>query len=211
MGILIVDDHEVVRRGLRDILADEFAEAEFGEAGNAQDAYRAVQAHPWDAVILDISMPGESGLDLLAKLHATHPTLPVLVLSMHPEDQFALRVLEAGAAGYITKDKAPEALVEAVREVLAGRKYLSPCAVQHLVRCVGPIPARPAHGRLSARESQVLRLIASGKRLKEIAEELSLSIKTVSTYKSRIFEKTGAANLAELIGYAVRQGIVQPG
>jgi DNA-binding NarL/FixJ family response regulator len=211
MGILIVDDHEVVRRGLRDILADEFAEAEFGEAGNAQDAYRAVQAHPWDAVILDISMPGESGLDLLAKLHATHPTLPVLVLSMHPEDQFALRVLEAGAAGYITKDKAPEALVEAVREVLAGRKYLSPSAVQHLVRCVGPNPDRPAHGRLSARESQVLRLIASGKRLKEIAEELSLSIKTVSTYKSRIFEKTGAANLAELIGYAVRQGIVQPG
>jgi two-component system, NarL family, invasion response regulator UvrY len=129
------------------------------------------------------------------------------VLSMHPEDQFAFRVLEAGASGYITKDKAPEALVEAVRRVLAGGVYLSPGAAHLLARCAGGHSGRPAGGRLSARELQVLRLIASGKRLKEIAEALSISIKTVSTYKVRIFEKTGTANTAELIRYALRQGI----
>ena len=209
MRILLVDDHAVVRRGLANILADGFPEAEFGEAGSFEDACQAVEEQRWDAVVLDIAMPGASGLDLLPVIQARHPGLPVLVLSMHPEDQFAFRVLDAGAAGYVTKDNAPETLVEAVRQVLAGRPYLSPVATDQLTHRIGPTPDRPAHGRLSERESQVLRLIAAGKRLKEIADALSISIKTVSTYKSRILEKTGTNSTAELIGYAMRQGLVE--
>jgi DNA-binding NarL/FixJ family response regulator len=167
-----------------------------------------VRRHDWDVVILDISMPGKSGLDVLDELRRLRPRLPILLLSMHPEEQFARRALKAGAAGYLTKESVPEELKEAVRKVVAGGRYVSATLAEKLAVDLRGGADTPLHELLSDREFQVLRMIASGRSVKDIAEELSLSVKTVSTYRARILEKSGMKTNAELIRYALQSQLV---
>jgi DNA-binding NarL/FixJ family response regulator len=208
MKILLADDHAVVRHGLKQILTDEFKRATFGEARNAQEALDLVWKQDWDVVVLDITMPGRSGLDALREIRKSKPRLPVLVLSMHPENQFAVRVLKAGASGYMTKESAPEELVGAVKKVLAGGRYVSAALGETLAASLSNSQRAPQE-KLSDREFQVLRLIASGKMATEIAKELSLSVKTISTYRTRILEKMGMKNNAELMHYAIQHRLVE--
>jgi DNA-binding NarL/FixJ family response regulator len=209
MKILIADDHAVVRQGLKQILADEFYRATFGEAGTAQEAIAKVWEGEWDVVVLDITMPGRSGLEVLGEIRKSRPRLPVLVLSMHPEDQFALRVLKSGAAGYMTKESAPEALVGAIKKVLAGGRYVSPALAEQMAAYLGTDVQKPPHERLSDREFLVLRLIASGKTVSQIADQLALSVKTISTYRARILEKMLMQSNAELTHYAIQNRLVE--
>jgi two-component system invasion response regulator UvrY len=209
MKILLADDHAVVRRGLRQILADDFKRATFGEARNAQEALDLVWKENWDVVVLDITMPGRSGLEVLREIKKSKPKIPVLVLSMHPENQFAVRVLKRGAAGYMTKESAPEELVGAIKKVLGGGRYVSPSLAEKLATYLATDNQKPAQDLLSDREFQVLRLIASGKIVSEIAKELSLSVKTISTYRTRILEKMGLRNNAELMHYAMQHQLVE--
>lgn len=206
---MLADDHAVVRHGLKQILADDFKRAEFGEAKNAQEALDLVWKEQWDVVILDITMPGRSGLEVLREIKRSRPRLPVLVLSMHPENQFAVRVLKRGAAGYMTKESAPEELVGAIKKVLAGGRYVSTSLAEKLATYVSSDSQKPAQELLSDREFQVLRLIASGKIVSEIAKELSLSVKTISTYRTRILEKMGLRNNAELMHYAMQHQLIE--
>ena len=206
--ILIADDHAILRRGLKEILVGEFREAMFGEAANAWQTLAEVKAQAWNLVILDISMPGRSGLDLLHELKTLRPDLPVLVLSMHPEGQYAKCVLRTGAAGYINKGTTPNELVKAIRKVLAGGRYVSAALGEKLASDLGAVTVRIPHERLSNREFEVLRMIASGKTVSQIAEALHLSVTTVSTHRARILEKMGMANNAELMRYALRNGLV---
>ena len=201
--ILIADDHAILRRGLKEILTREFEGAIFDEAGDAQQVLAQAQKHAWDLVILDISMPGRSGLDLLRDLQQLRSELPVLILSMHPENQYAKRMLKAGAAGYMNKETAPKELVRAVRKVLAGGRYVSAGLAEKLAADLSADSARLPHERLSDREFEVLRMIASGKTVSQIAEELCLSVTTVSTHRARILEKMGLDNNAELMRYAM--------
>ncbi len=209
MRILLADDHAVVRRGLKQILVDEFKAAAFGEARNAQEALDLAWKQTWDVAVLDITMPGRSGLDVLREIRKSRPKLPVLVLSMHPESQFAVRVLKRGASGYMTKESAPEELVGAVRKLLAGGRYVSPALAEKLATSLSGDAPKPPQELLSDREFQVLRLIASGKRVSEIAAELSLSVKTISTYRTRVLEKMGLRNNAELMRYAMEHRLVE--
>ncbi|HEY3916036.1 MAG TPA: response regulator transcription factor [Verrucomicrobiae bacterium] len=208
MKILLADDHAVVRHGLKQILTDEFKRATFGEARNAQEALDLVWKQDWDVVVLDITMPGRSGLDALREIKKSKPRLPVLVLSMHPENQFAMRVLKTGASGYMTKESAPDELVGAVKKVLAGGRYVSAALGETLAASLSTNQRAPQE-KLSDREFQVLRLIASGKMATEIAKELSLSVKTISTYRTRILEKMGMKNNAELMHYAIQHRLVE--
>jgi len=208
IGVLIADDHAILRRGLKEILEDDLQDAIYGEAGNAQQVLAEVQRYEWDLVILDITMPGRSGLDLLHDLKQLRPNLPVLVLSMHPEDQYAKRVLKAGAAGYMNKETAPEELVKAVGKVLSGGRYVSAALAEKLASDLSADTERLSHERLSNREFEVLRMIASGKTISQIAEELHLSVTTVSTHRARILEKMGMANNAELMRYAMRNALI---
>ena len=209
MRILLADDHAVVRHGLKQILADEFKKAAFGEARNASEALDLVWKEDWDVVVLDITMPGRSGLEVLREIKKSRPKLPVLVLSMHPENQFAVRVLKRGASGYMTKESAPEELVGAVKKVLAGGRYVSTSLAEKLATYLSSDTQKPPQELLSDREFQVLRLIASGKIVSEIAKELSLSVKTISTYRTRILEKMGLRNNAELMHYAMQHQLVE--
>ncbi|HEY9509597.1 MAG TPA: response regulator transcription factor [Verrucomicrobiae bacterium] len=210
MKILLTDDHAVVRHGLKQILADEFKKATFGEARNAHEALNKVWKEDWDVVVLDITMPGRSGLEVLREIKKSKPKLPVLVLSMHPEGQFAVRVLKRGASGYMTKESAPEELVGAIKKVLAGGRYVSNSLAEKLANYLSDGETqKPPQEKLSDREFQVLRLIASGKIVSEIAKELSLSVKTISTYRSRILEKMGMKNNAELMHYAMQHQLVE--
>jgi two-component system invasion response regulator UvrY len=206
--VLIVDDHAILRRGLRDLLSDEFHGAAFGEASNAQQALEELGKQKWDVALLDIGLPGKSGLDLLKELRAQWPRLPVLVLSVYPEDQFAVRVLKAGAEGDMTKESAPEELVKAVRKILAGGRYVSSMLAEKLALSVRKDLTRTPHETLSDREYEVMCGIGSGKTVTEIAGELSLSVKTISTYRTRILEKLGLKNSAEIARYAIRNGLV---
>ena len=206
--ILIVDDHAIVRKGLKQILAEEFDKAVFGEAQNVAELKALAQSQDWNIVILDISMPGKNGLDALTDMKREKSRLPVLVLSMHPEDQFAVRVLKAGASGYMTKESAPEELVTAIRRVLAGGRYISSSLAERLAFDMGADYEQPPHDKLSDREYQVICMIASGKTVSDIAEELSLSVKTISTYRSRILEKMHMKNNAELTYYAIHNQLV---
>ena len=206
--VLIVDDHAIVRRGLRALLSDEFRGAAFGEASDALQALEQLRKKEWDVALLDITLPGKSGLDLLKELKAARPRLPVLVLSVHPEDQFAVRALKAGAEGYLTKDSAPEELVKAIRKVLAGGRYVSPTLAEKLASNVRKDFTRLPHETLSDREYEIMCLIASGKTVTEIAGELSLSAKTISTYRTRVLEKLGVKNSAAIVQYAIRNGLV---
>lgn len=208
MRVLIADDHAVFRRGLRDTLADAFPRATFGEAKTALETIELVRRQDWDVVILDISMPGKSGLDILDDLRRLRPKLPVLLLTMHPEQQYARRALKAGAAGYLTKDSVPEELKEAIKRIVAGGRYVSAALAEKLAVDLRDGADLPLYELLSDREFQVLRMIASGKTVKEIGEELSLSVKTVSTYRARILEKTGMKTNAELIRYALQSQLV---
>jgi len=208
MRILIADDHAVVRHGLKQILADEFKRADFGEARTGQEALNRVWKEKWDVVVLDITMPGRSGLEVLREIKKSRPKMPVLVLSMHPEDQFAVRVLKAGAAGYMTKESAPEELVGAIKKVVAGGRHVSTALAELMAAYLTMDTKRPPHEALSNREFQVMRQIASGKTVSQIARELSLSVRTVSTYRTRILEKTGMKSNAALTHYAFQNQLV---
>jgi two-component system invasion response regulator UvrY len=206
--ILIVDDHAILLRGLKEILEREFRDVSIGGAGTAEQALTQLDAENWDLVILDITMPGRSGVDVLRHLKALRPKLPVLVLSMHPEDQYGKRVLKAGASGYMNKESAPEELIKAVRKLLSGGRYVSPTLAETLAVDLDRDDGTPGHERLSDREFEVLRKIASGKTVGQIAQELHLSVPTVSTYRARILEKMGMSNTAELIRYALSHRLV---
>ena len=209
MRVLIVDDHPMLRRGLKTLLADHFHDAAFGEAADAREALEQLQKKAWDIALLDITLPGKNGLDLLKELKVGWPKLPVLILSAHPEDQFAVRVLKAGAAGYLIKESAPEELVKAVRKVLAGGRCVSDTLSEQLALSVGKDFTRAPHETLSDREYEVMCRIASGKTVTEIAGDHSLSVKTISTYRARILEKIGLKNSAEITRYAIDNGLMR--
>ena len=208
LRILIVDDHAIVRQGLKQILADTPDMVVAGEASNGQEALNGVLKNHYDVVCLDISMPGRSGLDILKELRSQNYEFPILVLSMHPEEQYAIRVLRAGGSGYITKESAPDELVAAIRKVASGGKYVSSSLAEKLALYLETGVEGPLQQALSDREYQVMCMIASGKTGKDIARELSLSPKTISTYRSRILEKMKMKNDAELTHYAVQNGLV---
>lgn len=209
LRILIVDDHYVVRQGLKGILAEHRPEAEFGDASNAQEALDFAWRESWDLVLLDISMPGRGGLDVLKDLRQNFPKLPVIVLSMHPEEQFAIRVLKLGASSYIRKDSAGHDLIKGVDAALRGAKYITPMIAQQLAVNLERDHEGPSHLALSDREYQVLCLLSSGKTVKEVGNELSLSVKTISTYRSRILEKMNLKNNSQLMRYAVRHHLIE--
>jgi two-component system, NarL family, invasion response regulator UvrY len=204
MKILIVDDHAIFREGLKRILSDDFKGATFGDAGNATEALEQLWKKKWDLVLLDITMHGRTGLDVLKEIRSSASTLPVLILSGHPEEQYAVRVLRAGATGYLTKESASRELSNAVRKLLGGGKYISASLAEQLATEIQP-PQGDLHEKLSNREYQVMLLIAAGKVPKEIGNELSLSAKTISTYRSRILEKLKLRNNAEIMRYVVER------
>jgi len=208
INILIVDDHAVVRAGLRQIISGVSDMTVADEADSAFDALDKIRKKRYSMVVLDISMPGKSGLDVLKEIRSEHPKLPVLMLSMYPEDQYAVRALRSGASGYMTKDSAPNELVTAIRTVAGGRKYISSDLAERLAFNLDVDMKKEPHEILSDREYQVLCTIASGKTISEIADQLSLSVKTISTYRSRILEKMQLKNNAELTNYAIRNHLV---
>jgi two-component system, NarL family, invasion response regulator UvrY len=207
MRVLIADDHPVFRRGLMQILGEAFSKVTFGEASTAQETVKRVRRQRWDVVLLDVNMPGKGGLDILDDLKRSRPKLPILLLGMYPE-QFARPALEAAVAGYLTKDCSPRELKEAIKKIVAGERYVSATLSEKLAEHLRTGADSPLHELLSDREFQVLRMIASGKTVKTIAEELSLNVKTVSTYRARILEKTGMKTNAELIRYALQTHLV---
>jgi len=206
--LLIVDDHEIVRRGLKQLLTDEFDQIHIGEAGEARQALEMAHKHTWDIVLLDINMPGRSGLELLEDLRRLRPGLPVLVLSAFPEADFALRALKLGASGYVNKQSASDELLAAIRKALAGGRYITPALAETLAASLAGEIADDPHHTLSNRELQVLRLIASGNTIKEIAAQLCLSEKTVGTYRTRISEKMRLTTNVELTRYALQHKLV---
>ena len=206
--ILIADDHAVVRQGLKQILAEGLGKSTFGEAGSGAEVLELAGKDKWDVVVMDVSMPGRSGLDLLKDLKEHHKKLPVLVLSIHPENMYAIRMLKAGASGYLTKGSAPEELVNAIQKILSGQKYVSPSLLKELPMYLEPDDKQRPHESLSDREYQVMCMIVDGKALKDIGEELSLSVKTVTTYRTRILEKMNLKTNADLIHYAYENKLI---
>ena len=207
--VLIADDHPVVRKGLREIVKEAFHVAVADEVSDGQEVLERVSKNDYDVVLLDISMPGRSGLDVLKELKGQKPKLPVLVLSIHPEEQYAVRVLKAGASGYLTKESAQDELISALQNVSTGRKYITPSLAERLAFDLEMDTERPPHESLSDREYQVMCMIASGKTVKEIAEELFLSVKTVSTYRARVLDKMRMKSSAELTHYAIKYRLVE--
>jgi DNA-binding NarL/FixJ family response regulator len=205
--ILIADDHAVVRRGLIQILLEGFPGAIFGEASNAREALQKIREQTWSLLTLDIGMPGRSGVDLLRDLRSNYPRLPVLVLSVHPEDDYAQRVLKAGAAGYLSKDAAPFELTSAARKILRGGRYISASLAEKLATGLAEMDPHH-HAALSDRELEVLRLLASGKTISQIGDVLARSPKTISTHRARILAKLDLTTTAELIRYAMGNGLV---
>jgi len=203
LRILIVDDHPIVRQGLKQTLADAAEIGEIGEAATAQEALDLAGLNTWDAVILDIGLPGRGGIEVLKDINRERPNLPVLILSMHPEDQYAVRAIRAGAAGYLTKDAATEQLREAIHRITSGGRFISPALAEQLATELAASGSGPPHASLSDREFEVLRLIASGLSVGDIAGRLSLSVKTVSTYRARILDKMRMKNNAELMQYVL--------
>lgn len=207
--ILIVDDHAVVRHGVAEIVNGWHGQAILGEAKDAQEMLDQLRKHHWDVLILDIGLPGRSGLDVLADIKKLNPNLPVLALSAYPEDQLAIRVLKAGASGYLSKESAPEELVNALKKVVDGGRYVSPALAQRLAMTLEQTFDRLPHENLSDREYQILCMLASGKETTEIAHELVLSVSTVSTYRARIFRKLHLTKRSEVVQYALRHGLIQ--
>lgn len=208
MNILIVDDHAIVRQGLKQILLESGKVTLIGEAGNGAEAMQVLREHEWSAVVLDISLPDRNGIEVLKQIRKERSRIPVLMLSMHEEGLYAIRALKAGASGYLTKQSAPGELMAAIEQVGRGRKYLTPTMAEALAESFGADPERPPHEMLSDREYQTLRLIASGKSLTDVAEEMCLSVKTVSVYRGRLLEKMRLKNNAELTHYAIKNGLV---
>jgi two-component system invasion response regulator UvrY len=208
MHILITDDHAVVRRGLREILADSLEGATFAEAGSADEALRALARQPTHILVLDINMPGRSGLDVLKDVKRLYPRLPVIVLSVQPEDQYAMRCLRAGASAYINKDSAPEELAQAARKVMGGGRYVSAGFAEMLVTILDDGAGRPRHESLSDRELEVMLMIAAGIPLTEIGDRLHVSAKTVSTYRARVMDKMQVRSNAELTRYAMTHHLI---
>jgi two-component system invasion response regulator UvrY len=206
--LLIVDDHTIVRDGLKQLLAESFPGLHIGEAADSKDALGQLDKNGWDVVLLDISLPGQSGLEILKDIRTLQPNAKVLVLTMHPESQYAMRVLKAGAAGYLTKETAASELVVAVTKILSGHKYISAAVAEKLVSCLErPLETAP-HELLSDREYQIMRMLATGKTVKEISFELSLSIKTVSTYRVRVLTKMDFKSNADVIRYALEEKLI---
>jgi DNA-binding NarL/FixJ family response regulator len=207
--VLVADDHAIVRRGLRQIL-DETKDILVGaDAASASEVLELVRTQRFSAVILDISLPGASGLELLTTIRKERPELPVLVLTVHSEDQYAVRAIKAGAAGFLTKESAPELLIDAVRKIAGGGRYVSPQLAERLASTVAGDGKGAPHERLSDREFEILKMLASGKTVSQVAQELSLSVKTVSTHRTRILRKMGMQTNAELTSYAVRAHLVE--
>ena len=206
---IVADDHAVVRRGLRELLTESREVSVIGEAGTARETLEQVRSGKWDVLVLDINLPDGSGLDVLRQVKQEFPQLPVLILTIYGEEQFAVRALRAGAAGYLTKESAPEELVDAIRKVVHGGRYISPALAERLALLADPQAERQPHETLSDREFQVFRTLASGRTVSQVAELLHLSVKTISTYRARVLEKMGLQTNAELTMYAVRNGIVE--
>lgn len=201
--VLIADDHAIVRRGLKQLLLEQYPTASIGETGDAGDLIAKVMSQEWDVVICDINMPGRSGLDALQQIKELSPKLPVLVMSMYPEDQYALRVLKAGASGYLGKETIHDDLVKAIETVRMGRKFITPSIAEKLANALDKETNSPPHEQLSNREFDVFKLLAAGKSVSEIASQLSLSATTVSTYRARILEKMAMRSNSELTRYAI--------
>lgn len=206
--ILIADDHTLVRKGLKQILLESREIEKVDEAGDGKETINKVSQKKYDLVLLDISLPGRSGIDVLKQIKAIKPKLPVLILSMHPEEQYAVRSLRAGAAGYLTKESAPDELIDAIRRIVHGGKYITPSLAEKLAGQIGPDMEKPLHEVLSDREYQVMCMIASGDTVKGIAEALDLSVKTISTHRARILKKMHMDNNAQLTHYAIKHGLV---
>ena len=206
---ILIDDHEVVRKGLRQIIIDEFPQADIMEAGSAEEAIKIIRKEKFDMVISDISMSGRSGIDLVKQLHDELPALPVLILSMHNENQYAMRVMKAGASGYLTKDSASLELIKAIKIIISGRKYISPAVAQLLAQSFSVNHAQSIHDALSDREFEVLKLIGTGKSVSEIGDELSLGVTTISTYRSRILDKMKLQTNADIIRYVIENNLLK--
>jgi len=208
LRILIADDHGVVRKGLRQILLDEFPTAKIEEVADAEELIKKVMGDKWDVVVSDLSMPGRSGLDALQQIKLSHPQLPVLILSIHPEEQYALRALKSGASGYLSKDTAPDELVKAVQKVLLGKKYISQSIAEKLADNFSSENNLYPHESLSDREFDVMKLLANGKSVSEIADMLSLSVTTVSTYRARVMVKMNLKSNSDLTKYALENKLI---
>jgi len=206
--VLIADDHTLVRKGLRQILLESRAVEVADEAKDGKETIAKVSANPYDAVLLDISFPGRSGIEVLKQVKSLRPKLPVLILSMHPEEQYAVRAMRAGAAGYLTKESAPDELIEAIKKVARGGKYITASLADKLADEIGEPSKGMLHERLSDREYQVMCMIASGKTVKEIGCELNLSVKTISTHRARLLRKMNMRNSAQLTHYAIKHKLV---
>jgi two-component system, NarL family, invasion response regulator UvrY len=205
--ILAADDHAIVRKGLKQILAENQQMEVAGEASTAKELFEKLQSKPWDLLMLDISLPDQSGVEVLGRVRELYPAMPVLVLSVHDDVQYAVRMLQQGAAGYLTKESAPRELLNALQRVVNGGKYVSHALAQKLLLDFSSQSEKPHHENLSKRELQVLSLIASGKSVKEVGHELDLSVKTISTHRVRILKKMGMKHNAELIRYALDNGL----
>lgn len=209
MAVLLADDHAIIRDGLKQILADTEDLVVLGEAANGAEAMHLVRERDWGILVLDISMPGRSGLDLIRMIKDEKPGLPILILSMHHEEQYAVRAIHAGASGYLTKESDSELLLAAIRRVAAGGVYLSEKVAELMVRGIRPVVETLPHDLLSDREYEVFQMLVAGKGLTEIGNELSLSVKTISTHKTHILQKMSLANTGELIRYAITHGLAE--
>lgn len=209
IGIFIADDHPLVRKGLKEILEAEIDLKVIGEASNDQELLDGLEKSRADILITDLSMPGRGILTAISDLKRVHPKLPVLVLTMHPEDRFAVRALRSGVSGYLTKDTAPEEIIKAVRTIAGGKKYITPSLAEKLAFEIDRDPERRPHEALSNREFQIMRALAAGKKIREVAEDLSISIHTVNTYKSRIMEKMNMKTVTELTLYAIENHLIE--
>jgi len=207
LKVLVADDFPLIRRGVRDLLVEGIQGVKIGEAGNFHEMLDLLRRKSWDVAVMDISMPGMNGLDALKQMKQEFPDLPVLVFSMHPEEQYAIRMFKAGADGYLTKVSAPEELVKAIKRVHQGGKYVSPSLGEALASTVKSGSEKPPHELLSDREYQVLCLIGSGKTVSQIADKANLSVTTISTYRARILEKMRMKTNAELTRYVIQQGL----
>jgi two-component system, NarL family, invasion response regulator UvrY len=210
LKILVADDHPVVRQGIMRIIAEDKNMEVFGEAEDGMQVIKLVKEKDFDIVLLDISMPGMDGLEIVRELKQIKPDLPVLILTMHPEKYYGIRMLQAGVAGYITKQNAPYSLIEAIRKVTQGGKYISQALADILVSSQSSDGNKPGHERLSDREYQIFYMIAQGKKIKNIAEELCISVKTIHVHRRHILEKMGLSNDADIIRYAIQNGILEP-
>lgn len=209
INILIADDHAIVRKGLIQIINENFSQPYIFEANNSAEINAVIKEYSWDIILLDISMPGRNGIDILKQLRLDGIKAPILMLSMHSEDQYAIRVLKAGASGFVNKNSATTELIQAMQKVLSGKKYISEIVANQLLDMPNILSDKPLFQQLSDREMQVFELLAKGKTISEIAHEISLSANTISTYRSRIFEKLGLNNHADLIKYAIEIDLIK--